>query len=108
MGTPIVNLRGPLHVTAVELYRGHHGDAIGRCVRCGQWVPCAVREHAAFVIGAAGDKPDWYDAGLPPPASGDRRPGVPLSGPVAEHSGYAMAGRSKRMDAAALLYERER
>ena len=113
MGTPVANLRGPLHVTAVELYRGHHGDAGGLCVRCGARVPCPVRQHAARVIEAAGDDPRWYDGGgMLPPAPGGRsgagRPGAALPESAPPHSGYAMAGRTVRMDPTALLYERER
>ena len=117
MGTPIANLRGPLHVTAVELYRGHHGDAAGLCVRCGARVPCPVRQHAGRVIAAAGDDPRWYDGGgMLPPApvgpSGQGRPGAATLEPARSepppHSGYAMAGRMVRMDPSDLLYERER
>lgn len=58
----IPNLHGsPLHLTAVELYGRHHGDAFGLCVRCGERSPCSTRAHAALVIAAAGEDPRSYD-----------------------------------------------
>jgi hypothetical protein len=87
-----------MHVTAVELYQ-RHGDVAGVCVRCGVRAPCPVRTHAARVIAAVGEDPRWYDGRL------SASPGVPTPAHV---SGYAVGGRTGRMDPAGFLYERDR
>jgi hypothetical protein len=81
MGT-IPNLHGSaVHLTAVELYARHYGDAVGLCVRCGERSPCSTRAHAASVIAAAGEDPRWYDerpsasAPLPGLRAGDQHSG---------------------------------
>ncbi|QOC90311.1 hypothetical protein [Micromonospora craniellae] len=108
---PIPNLHGtPMHVTAVELYQGHHGDAAGACVRCGERVPCPVRKHAASVIAAAGEDPRWYDgrvgAAPPPPAAG---PAPRESGRThPNHTGYTIGGHGASLSPESFLYERER
>lgn len=79
-GMPISSLRGTAtHVTAVELYQAHRGDASGACVRCGEQAPCPVRQHAAWVIMAAGEDPHWYDGRLnaaPLPSAPGSHPAV--------------------------------
>lgn len=110
VGSPIPNLHGtPTHVTAVELYQGHHGDAAGACVRCGERVPCRVRSHAASVIAVAGEDPRWYDGRLkaapPTPAPGPVPPGGGRTPP--EHFGYPISGRAGPMSAEGYRYERE-
>ncbi|MDG4798821.1 hypothetical protein [Micromonospora sp. WMMD1082] len=120
VGTPIPNLHGtPTHVMAVELYQGHHGDATGACVRCGERAPCPVRSHAASVITAAGEDPRWYDGRLtaapPTPTPGLRQPGADerptaqlgLDRTHPDHSGYHVGGRTVPMSREGFLYERE-
>jgi len=120
VGTQIPNLHGtPTHRTAVELYQGHHGDATGACVRCGERAPCPVHSHAASVITAAGEDPRWYDGRLttapPTPASGPRQPGgderptaqLDLRQRYPDHVGYAIGGRTVPMSPEGFLYERD-
>jgi hypothetical protein len=83
VGAPIPNLHGtPMHVTAVELYQGHHSGTAGMCVRCGERAPCPVRSHAASVIAAVGEDPRWYDgrllSGASPQTQLGPRPGQPV------------------------------
>jgi len=116
MHPPIPTLHGtPTHITAVELYQRHHGNAAGICARCGDRTPCPVRAFAAWVIKAAGEDPRWYDGRLSPtaptaelPRHADPRPAPEQDfGYVdADHSGYAVGGRSVRPAPEDLRYER--
>lgn len=110
-GTAIPSLRGtPMHVTAVELYQGHHSDRAGSCVRCGRRAPCPVRLHAASVIAAVGEDPRWYDGRLnpaPTPTPGSRSALPEVSYTQPGHSGYAVGGRGDRMSGEGVVYKRE-
>ncbi|WP_431726940.1 hypothetical protein [Verrucosispora sp. TAA-831] len=109
MGASIPNLHGtPTHVTAVELYQGHHGDAAGACVRCGERAPCPAREHAASVIAAAGEDPRWYDGRLAtaPPVSVPGSASREFGRSYPDHTGYATGGRGASLSEG-FQYERE-
>jgi hypothetical protein len=100
-----------LHRANIELYRRHDnaGNDSGRCAACGRRAPCPVRQHAAKVILAAGEDPQWYDRHLPTGHASS----WPVSTPTANQpasatpgvTGYALGSRDYRVAASDARYE---
>ena len=114
MAEMIPGLRGTVtHRLSVTVYQHHHDGGRGACVMCGRAMPCLARRHAATVIVAAGEVPNWYD---PPVTARETSAGISArAGPeypsdvvvIDEVAGFAVGGRSRREHPDGFTYERD-
>jgi hypothetical protein len=101
----IVGLSGTAtHQLGVVVYRAHHDDGTGCCVRCARRDPCPARRNAAELIVAAGDDPRRYHD-PPNPAVAGQPPDARV---YPDHEGFPVDGRGRwPWGSAGWQYERD-